>query len=309
MYRRIVSYVRQSLTVALCLDDDEVIRLCPSLPALSTCPSVRLEAWSGRSMQLAASRRLSAHLSRPRLTETIDTVTHRNAVAIGVEEKLTEGGLASEATINTCALGDERRNPCFDVSDKGRGGLWPGATHAHLIGELAFGRFQSTVTAFKDPPINLVSSSVEGDEGQAAELIKQDANRATEDSERMFNAWMVLAKPLCCVEVFRAVEACAGGDDELERNGGSSGDDGQPSWSVLKARCFRAMAEEGRGPRATSLDDVLLLFKHICRLGSRRQERTLLLCNAVLSKAIWVKLAVKNLDWLAEGASDRSSRS
>lgn len=286
MYRRIVSYVRQSLTVALCLDDEEVANLCPSFPALSTCPSVRLEAWSGPSMQLAASRSLSAHLNRRRHIAKINTGTHDSAVGIVEEENLATGGPGSFAAMSTYGTGDEGQNPRFDV---GRGPLWSGATHAHLIGALAFGRFQSTVTAFQDPPISSVSASLENDGGQKAEMIKQDANRAAEDSERLFDAWMVLAKPSCCVEVFRAVEACAGGDAGLNGERGSPGDQGQPSWNALKARCFRAMAEEGRGPRSASMDDVLLLFKHICRLGCCRQENTNCFCT-LLSKVVWLNV-------------------
>lgn len=267
-----MSFVRQSLTVALCLDDDEVVDLCPSFPALSTCPSVRLEAWSGRSMQLAASRSLSAHLNKPRCIATVDTVTHHSNAAFGQEEKPATGGLGSVATVNTCVAGDEGPKPRFDVPGKGGVCLWPGATHAHLVGALAFSRFQSTVTAFKDPPINSVSSSREGDgDGeQATELIKQDESRAIGDSERLFDAWMVLAEPSCCVEVFQAVEACAGGNGGPNDEGGSADNQGQPRWGALKAKCFRAMSEEGRGPRTASLDDVLMLFKHICRLGCRR---------------------------------------
>lgn len=262
MYRRIVSYVRQSLTLALCLNDDEVVDLCPMFPALSTCPSVRLEAWSGRSAQLAASRSLTAHLSRPRHTATSDAATQK--------EKLATGGTGPVAATSMRSPGDEGHNPFFGVPDKGGVCLWPGATHAHLIGALAFDRFQSTVTAFKDPPMKVVSSSLEHDEGQATELIKQDAIRATEDSERLFEAWMVLVTPSCCVEVFRAVEACAGGYSGLNGEESSLADQGKPSWGALKAACFRAMAEDGRGPRPASVDEVLLLFKHFCRLGCRK---------------------------------------
>ena len=270
MYRRIVSYVRESLTVALCLDDDEVVELCPSFPALSTCPSVRLEAWSGRSMQLAASRSLSAHLNVSGRTATVDTVTHHTTIETGQEEKPAAGGLGSVATANTRVPGDEGR---FDAPEKGRVRLWSGATHVHLVGAMAFGRFQSTVTAFEDLPTNSVSSSPEGDGdgGQATdELIKQGEKRAIEDSQRLFDAWMVLAEPSCCVEVFQAVEAYAGGDGGSNGEGGSVGEQGQHRWGALKAKCFRVMSNEGRGPRAASLDDVLMLFKHICRLGCRR---------------------------------------
>lgn len=273
MYRRIVSYIRQSLTVALCLDDDEVVDLCPSFPALSTCSSVRLEPWSGRSMQLAASRSLSAHLDRPHRTATVDAATHHNAVASGQEERLATPGAGSVAAANTRIPADEGSRPWFDGSDQGGVCLWSGATHAHLVGVLAFGRFQSTVTAFKDPRVSSVASYLEGDGGQAIELIKQDADQAIDESERLFDAWMVVAEPSCCVEVFQAVEVCAGGGGGLKGDGGSSGGQGQRSWGALKARCFRAMAAKGRGPRTASLDDVLLLFKHICRLGCRRQEK------------------------------------
>lgn len=253
MYRRIVSYIRQSLTVALCLHDDEVVDLCPSFPAVSTCPSVRLEAWSGRSMQLAASWSLSSHFDRPHLGAAVDATTDHNVMPSARKERLATDGSGSVPT-DTPISGDEGQQCWFDVPGKGGVCLWSGATHAHLVGALAFGRFQSTVTAFKDPPMNSVPSSLE-------------------DSQRLFDAWMVLATPSCCVEVFQAVEACSGGDGVLKGEESSSGDRDQPSWGALKARCFRAMAEEGRGPRAASLDDVLLLFKHMCRLGCRRQVK------------------------------------
>eukprot|EP00752_Nemacystus_decipiens_P006721 g6044.t1 len=288
VYRRIVSYVRQSLTVALCLDDDEVINLSPSFPALSTCPSVRLEAWSGRSMRLAASRSLSAHLNRCREDATADTATRDKVVATCAEERLAAGGSGSASKAKTCIPEDERRELPFDVPGKGGLCLWPGATHAHLIGVLAFGRFQSTVTAFADPQTNSASSSLEGDGGQAIELIKQDARRAVENSARLYDAWMILVEPSCCVEVFQVVEACAGGDGGLNGEGSSVHHQGQSSWGALKARCFRAMSEEGRGPRAASLDDVLQLFKYLCRLGCRRiVERAQTLRRALDAAAIW----------------------
>lgn len=268
MYRRIVSYIRQSLTVALCLHDDEVVHICPSFPALSTCPSVRLEAWSGPSMQLAASRSLSAHLNKPGRIAGVDTTRHHNAAATGQGEKLATGGLGSVDGKTTHGAGSKGLIP--RLPNRGGVSLWPGATHVHLIGALAFGRFQSSVTAFKDPPINSVS--LEGDGGKLAEMIKRDANVATEDSQRLFDAWMVLATPACCVDVIQATEACAGGDGVLSGKRGSFGDKDQPSWGAVKARCLRVMAGEGRGPRPASVDDVLQLFKHICRLGCRRQE-------------------------------------
>ena len=223
-------------------------------------------------MQLAACRSLSAHLNKqPRGVATADAITHHNAVAIDREEKpMTTVGRGAVATASTCVAGDEGR---FDVPDQGSACLWPGATHVHLVGALAFGRFQSTVTAFKEPPVSSISSSHEGDSdgGQATgELIKQDALRATEDSERMFGACMAVAEPSWCVEVFQAVEACAGGDGGPTGEGGSVVEQGQRRWGPLKAKCFRAMSNEGRGPRAASLDDVLVMFKHICRLGCRR---------------------------------------
>lgn len=285
MYRRIVSYVRQSLTVALCLDDDEVATLCPSFPTLTTCPSVRLEEWSAGSMRLAASRSLSAHrFDRPPATAVTETATcHNNTVprpSLGAGREKRVVAVKAAQQINAHGGGMEgARGLCSRLSGKGGVFLWSGATHANLVGGLAFGRFQSTVLAFRDPTVANVSPGADSGfsdrvGAHVAERIKKDANAAAEESEQLFDAWMAMAKPSCCIEVYQVVEACAGGgsvgggfmDEES-----SSGDQGQPSWSAVKARCFRAMAEEGRGPRPASLGQVLLLFKHLCRLGCHRQ--------------------------------------
>lgn len=86
MYRRIVSYIRQCLTVALCLDDEEVVALGPSFPALSTCPSMRFESWSDRSMQLVATRSLGADLTRSPAPGKLDQCVSK-LVASGVTDK------------------------------------------------------------------------------------------------------------------------------------------------------------------------------------------------------------------------------
>lgn len=57
-----------------------------------------------------------------------------------------------------------------------------------------------------------------------------------------------------------------------------TGDDHEPKgaterargWEVLEARCYRTLVEEGRGPRVATLQEVLLLYKHLCRLGCTR---------------------------------------
>lgn len=283
MYRRIVSYVRQSLTVALCLDDDEVAALCPSFPALSTCPSVRLEGWAAGSMRLAAARSLSARLSnRPPATGEIETATYHNTVPrtpeLAGREKVV-AAVRSTQQSNAYVGAAGAQGPHSELSGRGGVYLWPGATHANLVGGLAFSRFQSTVSAFRDTTAVTFDSGADSglsDRAGAhvAELIKKDASRAAEESERLFDAWMLVAKPSCCIEVFQAVEACAGGSsngDGFNGEENSSHNQGQLRWGELKARCFRAMAEEGRGPRPTSLGQVLLLFKHLCRLGCRRQ--------------------------------------
>lgn len=282
-----MSYVRQSLTVALCLDDEHVATLCPSFPALSTCPSVRLEEWSARSMQLAAARSLSVQRSnRSPATAEIETATTcvntappPSVVAgreVGVAAPV---GAAQQANGHGAGM-EGAQHLCPEFNGKGSVCMWSGATHANLVGGLAFGRFQSTVPAFRDStavPLGPGADSGVSDRAGAhvAELIKKDEDKAAEESERLFDAWMVLADPSCCVEVFQAVVDCTGGDGG--GGGGfvgeesSSGDQGQPRWGALKAMCFRAMAEEGRGPRPASLGQVLLLFKHFCRLGCRRQ--------------------------------------
>ncbi len=259
VYRRIVSYVRQSLTVAVCLDDDEVAALSSSFPALSICPSIRLEAWSAQSMQLAAGRSLSAGHSGPLRTANVNMA--RTSKQIGRQEGGTSASKGAWFPSNNVnGQREEWLNSRSKLSGKGHLSLWAGATHVHLVGVLAFGRFQSTVSAFKD----LASSLPEGSGEMALEALKRDAHIVTEESERLFDAWMAQVSPSCCIEVFKAVEACAGG------KGDSSEKRGQ-DWGALRARCFRVMAEEGRGPRPASVDEVLLLFKHLCRLGCRRR--------------------------------------
>ncbi|CAM9558767.1 unnamed protein product, partial [Choristocarpus tenellus] len=60
--RRFASMVRQSLTVVLCLADEDIQVLEPALPMLSTCPAVRFDTWSNESLYRAASRILSLPL-------------------------------------------------------------------------------------------------------------------------------------------------------------------------------------------------------------------------------------------------------
>lgn len=162
----------------------------------------------------------------------------------------------------TSTIGSRAQREGDDHAD-GKVCLWTGATHAHLVGMFAFGRFQSTVTAAKDVVL---------DEGPGAEKCKADAAVAVKEAQRLFDAWMVLAQP-ACVDVFGVVEACAGrsvgsGESVDGRGGGSRG---CKSWFALKTQCFRAIAEEGQSPRGASLEEVLLLFKHLCRLGCRRR--------------------------------------
>lgn len=314
VYRRIVSYVRQSLTVALCLDDDDVAALCPSFPALSTCPSVRLEEWSARSMQLAAARNLSVQRSdRPPATAGIETTTtgfNTTAPPPSVVPGR-EVGVAAPAGATQQATGhgagvEGAPSLCPEFAGKGSVCLWSGATHANLVGGLAFGRFQSTVPAYRDSaavPLGAGADSGTSDRAGAhvAELIKKDENKAAEESERLFDAWMILVEPSCCVEVFQAVVGCTGGGGGSGGGGGgggefvgeesSSGDQGQPRWGALKAMCFRAMAEEGRGPRPASLGQVLLLFKHFCRLGCRRQVKMLGALYANVPSTSWLENA------------------
>lgn len=269
-----VSNVRRHLTVALCLDDHEVVDLCPTFPALSTCPSVRLQAWSSRSMESAAARSLSARLRLPAVANT-DTASHF--------------ARPLAAAADAGKPGDKGRT-CREQG-KSQVCLWPGSTHAHLVGLLAFSRFQSTIPAFEGPSKASAAASADGSGGgRVADPTINDDQDAAHEAARLFDAWMVLAEPACCVEIFRAVEACAGdggvdtGGDGSNGTGGAGGggikaeDDAsasqvreQPCWRVVKDHCFRAMAQDGRGPRPVSLEEVLLLFKHLCKLGCRRQ--------------------------------------
>ncbi|CAM9120215.1 unnamed protein product, partial [Ectocarpus sp. 13 AM-2016] len=281
VYRRIVSHIRQCLIVALCLDDEEVIALGPSFPVLSTCPSMRFESRSDRSMQLVAARSLGADLGK-----FPDS-------AFGTDER---------------ARRELFSRPSSGFDGKSRVYLWSGATHANLVGLLAFGRFQSTVPAFKDPPTIPAGGTAErGDIGSVAELIENDQFAAAEEAERLFDAWMASADPSACVVVFRAVEECSGGSGvgvdcdggtrsndacvggvNVEMDGSSRTGQDEGRWGAVKAQCFRAMAEEGRGPRPASIDEVLLLFKHLCRLGCRRLvERAQVLNRALAAAEHW----------------------
>ncbi|CAM9710801.1 unnamed protein product, partial [Scytosiphon promiscuus] len=247
LYRRMVSIVRQHLTVVLCVNDDEVAALCPTFPALSTCPSVRLQAWSAGSMESAAARSLSTHL---RLSDS----------------RPGSAGCADREN------GRLHSTECYsEFGCKSRVCMWPGSTHAHLVGLLAFGRFQSTIPAFEGPPKGSAPATSGGPgNGPVLEPTTDDGQDAAREAERLFDAWMVLAQPASCVEVFRAVEAYGGsnvGENCSEIRV-------QPCWDVVKEQCFRAMTEEGRGPRPASLEEVLLLFKHFCKLGCRRQVAT-----------------------------------
>lgn len=194
---------------------------------------MRLKTLSARSMRAEAARSLKPHRPSSK-SQTARTLT---PVVMPGSSGVREASFAS------------------------RGGvlLWPCATHVNLVGLLAFGRFQSTVSAVKDVmPL-----------GPGADAFEQDAAEALQDAHRLFDAWMVTAEP-ACVHIFRTVEACVGFGSEGDRAGGDEGSPVDKRWESLKARCFRAVAEEGRGPRGASLGEVLLLFKHICRLGCHR---------------------------------------
>lgn len=230
----------------------------PLFPIISTCPSVRLEPWSAKSMRMAAARSLKAacsSLSLIRSGRTRSDIPNPSASA-----KMTT---------------DQNDTP----SRAGNIKLWSGATHANLVGMLAFGRFQSTVPASKDiaPPIS-ETPATSGDSAARArdtDSFATDAATASEEATLLFNGWMASAGPVC-VEAFLVVEACAGGydrghDEGTENHGPPLQATGHVSWRKVKDLCFRAIAEDGRGPRGASLEEVLLLFKHLCRLGCRRR--------------------------------------
>lgn len=244
-------------------------------------------------MQSAAARSLSADLQLPEIVK-IDTASHFTrplslAREAGRREEKGRLGAASHANREEgrlCSTGCS-----LDFGGKSQVCLWPGSTHAHLVGLLAFSRFQSTVPAFEGPPKGSAPASSDGSAGgRIAEPTTDDGQGAALEAARLFDAWMSLAEPASCVEVFRAVEACAGGRGADTGGSGGNGTGsgsggrqnveadcsasemhGQPRWDVVKEQCFRAMAEEGRGPRPASLEEVLLLFKHFCRLGCRRR--------------------------------------
>lgn len=219
--------------VALCLTDDEMEALSPSFPTLSTCSSMRLETRSARSMRTEAALSLKPH----RLSSTSQTARTMTPVVMPGSSGVRAASFAFRSGVR----------------------LWPCATHVNLVGLLAFGRFQSTVSAAKDvAPL-----------GPGADAFERDAAVAVEEAHRLFDAWMGTAEP-ACVQVFCAVEACVGFGRDGDRTGGDEGSPADTRWESLKARCLRAVAEEGRGPRGASLGEVLLLFKHICRLGCYR---------------------------------------
>lgn len=233
IYRGIVHRVRRSLTVALCLTDDEMGAVSPSFPTLSTCSCMRLETRSARSMRTEAARSLKSY----RTSSTSQTPSTQTPVVMS--------GSSGVRAASDASCGGVR--------------LWPCATHVNLVGLLAFERFQSTVSAVKDvAPLD-----------PGADAFERDAAVALQDAHRLFDAWMVTVEP-ACVQVFCAVEACFGFGRDEDKAGGVEGSSPGKRWKSLKARCLRAVAEEGRGPRGASLGEVLMLFKHICRLGCHR---------------------------------------
>lgn len=198
MHRRIASFVRRSLTVVLCLTDDEASSLCSPLsllPGISSCPIVRLEPWSTRSMYQAATR----DLAKPSST----------AGAISDSEFTIRARGGSTATPGT-----NRTNNQSERND-GKIRLWEGSTHANLVGILSFGRFQSTVAAVKNvAPITETNTPSQGtDEDGAIERFKANVAVTIAEAERVFDSWMALAEP-SCVAVFRAVEMCSGGGSQ-----------------------------------------------------------------------------------------------
>ena len=145
------------------------------------------------------------------------------------------------------------------TSDGGGVRLWSSASHVNLVGLLAYGRFQSTVAAAKD-----VTPT-----GPGADTFERDTAAALEDAYRLFQGWMVAIEP-ACVQAFCAVRSYVRCGRGGKRAGGVEYSTPSQRWGSLKARCFSVVTEEGRGPREASLEEVLLLFKHICRLGCRK---------------------------------------
>lgn len=171
-----------------------------------------------------------------------------------------------------------------ETGTQGKLRLWSGATHANLVGILAFGRFQSTVSASKDLPLSLSETTATSDDSAGVrgdtDSFATDAATALEEENLLFNGWMASAEP-ACVDTFLAVEACTGGYDRGGHDVGGSATEkhngprpeaaSDVSWGKLKGVCSRAIGEDGRGPRGASLQEVVLFFKHLCRLGCRRR--------------------------------------
>lgn len=236
VYRRIVSYVRRSLTVVLCLTDGEVSSLCGALPTLSSCPTIRLESWSLLSMRSIAARKLAPSPPISPAGSSVDRDRGTGAVSTN------DSGVAVR--------------------------FWEGSTHANLVGLLAFGRFQSTVAAAKNvstaTPTDLGAATVDG-----AGSLAEDAKMVAIEAERLYKTWIALAEP-SCVAAYHAVERASGGGGGGGDRGGIAVDNAHERVQKVLESCFRNVAEEGCGPRRASLQEVLCLYKHLCRLGCTR---------------------------------------
>lgn len=292
VYRRVVSLVRRSLTVALCFTDEDVVAFTALYPSVSTCPSVRLKPESSRSLGLMAVRSLKSlplHPPAPTSGSVVATggtcaggssaVPATTAATLAVKTAgLSEGKIPIGSGVKARSGEQVKRfDRCPSLTDGGLR-LWSGATHAKLVGLLAFGRFQSTVADSKDGV----------PENCGVEQFEADTAAAIEEARCLFHAWTSLAE-VACVEVFRTVQVFAGepsggdgathsdngvasGDGSRAGGGvsGVSGTAGMQPWAALQERCLRAIVEEGRGPRGASLQEVLLLFNLLSGLGCDR---------------------------------------
>lgn len=216
MHRRVASFVRRSLTVVLCLGDDEVSSLYSPLsllPGISSCPIVRLGSWSTRSMYQAVARDLQ---------QLSSTASGTNNSELSV--CASGGSIATPSTSRTKKQSQRKGGEIF---------FWEGSTHANLVGILAFGRFQSTVTAVKQASSTTETSTPSGGTAEEGEVERFESSVAVTlaEAERVFDSWMALAEP-SCVAVFRAVEKCSGW--------GSQG-----LTQVLENGCRRCVQERG----------------------------------------------------------------
>lgn len=236
MYRRIASMIRRSLTVVLCLTDDEAATLSRDpysfMPGISSCPIVRFESWSTRSLRQIATGDLGEQQSTMTPIATPSTRLATVGAGTPVASSETAGSHLRQARNSTSGFRDggnfatasahtdrgksnsDTRGSSKRQNDGGKNHFWGGSTHANLVGLLAFGRFQSAVAAVKHAATPSTMTETAGASASApGSMFPAEAGVAAGEAESMFDGWMALAVP-SCVDVYRAVEMCSGGGNK-----------------------------------------------------------------------------------------------